>query len=187
LVNTYASRAQRVELDEAWLPVCGWAGYEVSNYGRVRSFKKRAIGRTWVCDFSIEPKILKPCIRNKYPSVLLIDKSRGRKWFSLHVLVLTIFKGPCSNGMQGAHDDGNTLNSKLSNLRWDTPAGNNADKKIHGTRQAGERCASHKLSEKQVVCIRSMRQGGVRAAELAATFNVCRNTITNITTGRTWV
>ncbi len=51
----------------------------------------------------------------------------------VHRLVLEAFVGPCPPGMVACHYDGNSANNAVSNLRWDTQAGNIADKKRHGT------------------------------------------------------
>lgn len=51
----------------------------------------------------------------------------------VHRLVLEAFIGPCPDGMVGCHTDGDPLNNRLDNLRWDTPSNNNRDKRAHGT------------------------------------------------------
>jgi hypothetical protein len=35
--------------------------------------------------------------------------------------------------MEGCHWNGNPADNRLTNLRWDTPAGNAADRERHGT------------------------------------------------------
>ena len=179
--TSHAVMAQR------WAPIPDWDGYEVSDYGNVRSWKQRSriARRTWAIDYSQPPHSLRPCNRNGYPSVLLIRDGTIRRWFLIHVLMLTVFVGPRPTGMQGAHNDGNRDNNQLSNLRWDTPAGNNADKIKHGTHQHGERIASSKLTAAQVRLIRTLRPATTVRA-LAQQFGVCLNTITNITQGHYW-
>lgn len=51
----------------------------------------------------------------------------------VHRLVLEAFTGPCPDGMEGCHNDGDRANSRLVNLRWDDRSGNNLDKREHGT------------------------------------------------------
>lgn len=51
---------------------------------------------------------------------------------AVHVLVLEEFVGLCPPGMESCHGDGDTQNNWLTNLRWDTPTNNNADKIKHG-------------------------------------------------------
>ena len=50
--------------------------------------------------------------------------------------------------MQACHNDGNRLNCKLENLRWDTISNNHKDKRIHGTWQIGEKANNSKYTEK---------------------------------------
>lgn len=56
-----------------------------------------------------------------------------RKYQYVHILVLTAFYGPCPEGMEGCHHDGDPLNNRLGNLRWDTHVGNVSDSIRHGT------------------------------------------------------
>jgi len=173
-------------MQETWRPVAGWPGYEVSDRGRVRSWKQRAPGRVWAEDRSQEPHILRPDTRNGYLSVVLSDKALGRQWAAIHRLVLEAFVGPAPEGAQGAHGDGDRNNNTLRNLSWKTPVANNADKRLHGTHQHGELIGTAKLTFWQVAQIRRLRAAGEPCAAVAAAFGVCRNTVTNITTNRAW-
>ncbi len=79
----------------------------------------------------------------------------GQKhWFMVHRLVLEAFVGPCPEGMEGCHNNGNPADNRLSNLRWDTRPNNHADKRQHGTMAAGERNGRSKLTRKEVEEIR---------------------------------
>ncbi len=51
----------------------------------------------------------------------------------VHRLILLAFVGECPDGLQACHYDGDKSNCRLSNLRYDTPKGNAADKVRHGT------------------------------------------------------
>lgn len=183
----HLAEASRQEIQEIWKPVEDWPGYEVSDHGRVRSWKRPASGRVWAVDYTRPPRNLKQDVRNGYPSVVLCDKDAGRKWASVHRLVLSAFCGPAPDGYHGAHGNGDTQDNRLSNLRWASPADNNADKARHGTRQNGERAGTAKLTWEDVAKIRERRSGGEPVWMIADEFGVCRNTVTNITTGRTWV
>lgn len=179
---------QRSEPHEEWRKIDGWPGYEVSDQGRVRSWKQRSRTqrRTWVIDRTREPRVLRPCKRNGYPSVLLIRDGDDRQWFSVHRLVLSVFVGPPPHDHEGAHRDGDRTNNRLSNLRWATHGDNEADKIGHGTRLRGALVGSSKLTSADVQEIRRARSAGEKVLSLAGRFGVCRNTITNITTGKSW-
>lgn len=116
-------------MDEVWLPVAGFEGrYEVSSSGSVRSLdrlidpggrgRRRMRGR-------VLSQVVTP---NGYCSVMLPN---GRSL--IHRLVLTAFVGPCPDGMEGCHNDGDRSNNNLENLRWDTRSENNHDAVEHRT------------------------------------------------------
>jgi hypothetical protein len=51
----------------------------------------------------------------------------------VHRLVLAAFVGPCPEGMEVRHLDGNPANTRLANLRYGTHSENELDKVRHGT------------------------------------------------------
>lgn len=107
---------------ENWLPIPGYPGYEVSDMGRVRSFKKTGFSHL----FFSSPKILKATPTHYgYPEVCLRN-GRSRRW-RVHQLVMLIFVGPCPEGLEVCHNDGDPLNNRLSNLRYDTHTNNMKD------------------------------------------------------------
>lgn len=173
---------------EQWREIPNWPGYEVSSYGRVRSWKQRSqtVRRTWEIDYSRSPRVLRHDNRNGYPSVLLIKDGTNRQWFGIHRLVLEVFVGPAPEGYEGAHCDGDKKNNRLGNLRWATHEENEADKIGHGTRLHGEQIRTARLTRSQVTQIRASRASGAKVKDLAAGYGVCRNTITNITQEHYW-
>lgn len=185
------SRAEpRDSLDDAaevWATVPDWYGYEVSNQGRVRSWKQRTKGRKWVADFNQPPTVLRPEIRNGYAAVVLSELGRKQKKASVQRLVLSAFVGEQPPHMQAAHNNGIKTDNRLENLRWATPVENNRDKLLHGTHQKGDRVGTAKLSWASVAEIRLRKSQGQRIASLCEAYGVCRNTIINITSGKTWV
>ena len=117
-------------MPEIWKSVVGYEGlYEVSDQGQVRSLTRN--GR--------RGKILRPgfgSVRKgcEYKRQLVILSVSGKhKTKTVHRLVLEAFVGPRPEGMEGCHNDGNTQNNKLENLRWDTRKNNHADSVKHGT------------------------------------------------------
>ena len=95
---------------EIWRAIEGWPGYEVSNMGRVRSWKWPSASRQWVPNYDREPRILRPAPRNGYLAVGLADKQRGQVQHNIHRLVLEAFVGPApSERHQGAHGDGDMI------------------------------------------------------------------------------
>lgn len=177
---------QRSEPLEQWRSIEGWPGYEVSDHGRVRSWKQRTKGRLWLPDYSQPARILRPDVRNGYASVVLSEKGKPVMRASVHRLVVEAFEGPSPDGWHGAHGNGDKSDNRLVNLRWASPAENNADKRAHGTYQSGEKIGAARLTSVQVLEIRARRASGETVRAVADRFGVCRNTVTNITRGHSW-
>lgn len=71
-------------------------------------------------------------------------------------------------------------------LRWDTKAGNHADKILHGTSLRGERHNMVKLSKRDVERIISRLQNNELHQSIAHDFGVTFQTISDIKHGKTW-
>lgn len=133
-------------MTEVWKKIDGFPGYEVSDLGRVRSWRSRnGKGR------SKEPHLLTPTPfqGRPYLRVALTGNSGNVTQHRVHRLVLEVFVGPCPDGMEGCHSDGNPTNNALTNLRWDTKASNFLDQITHGTRRRGERHPRSSMSDKE--------------------------------------
>lgn len=103
-------------------------GYEVSNLGRVRSYKNRyGQGKR---ELLPTPTIIngRPDQRG-YIQYLLSDEDGLRKNVRGHVLVATAFLGPRKRGMHICHFDDVKTNNRLDNLRYDTAKGNGLDRR----------------------------------------------------------
>lgn len=101
---------------EVWKDVQGYEGYyQVSNHGRVKSFKK------WKRSESTE-RILKGYHKNDYPVVCLKPRPHRCEKY-VHRLVASAFLGSNTN-MEVNHIDGNRHNNHVSNLEWVTHSGN---------------------------------------------------------------
>lgn len=113
--------------------------------------------------------------------------SPGRwKRHMVHAAVCTAFHGPRPKGLIVRHLDGDSVNNRAGNLRWGTQEENEADKILHGTAPQGENHGAAKLTETEVIEIRSAPQRRGIITELAMTYGVSHSTITNIRTGRNW-
>ena len=160
---------------EDWRPVVGWEDlYEVSDEGRVRNLRTGHL-----LAFQRLPK--------GYLTVELRQRGRPRYRRLVHRLVLFAFVGPCPDGHECNHQDGDKTNNHLGNLEWTTPSAN----QLHSYRTGlhpvtrGERVGLAKLTEGQVRTIRTWR-GRATLQAVAEQFGVGQTTIFNIWHGQTW-
>lgn len=173
---------------ENWRDVEGFEGfYQVSDQGRVKSLSRRVEmgGKFLGRKYTVKEKILRPAWDGNYYHVVL--SRSGREWTLLvHRLVLESFVGSQPTGMEGCHDDGNTRNNTLINLRWDTPAHNQQDRTKHGTSLRGRRGNSWRLRKAAPEIKRMYAEGAVSQRRLAEMFGTTMVTVSSIVNGRTW-
>jgi hypothetical protein len=117
--------------EERWLAIPGWDGwYEVSDHGRVRSVPRTVRLRAGHSR-SFQSRYLKLNNLRGYLRVCLRRNGEG-SWVFVHRLVLEAFRGSAPVGMVGCHNDGNSVNCRLENLRWDTQTNNLLDAVLAG-------------------------------------------------------
>ena len=105
----------------------------------------------------------------------------------IHRLVLETFVGPCPEGMECRHLDGDSYNNNLNNLCWGTRILNHKDKIKHGTSLRGVKNPQAKLTDGAVRDIRAMYITGLFSRNiLVEIFGVCRQSIDNIINKKTW-
>lgn len=177
-------KAQAVDsgsITETWRPVPGFPGYRVSDMGRVQSC------HAWRGNPGGEWRTIKGTTSGAgYPAVRLSHNGKARTT-AIHRLVLLAFVGVCPDGMEACHNNGDLSDNRLSNLRWDTPIANNADKKRHGTDGKGERNAMAKLTDEQVREIHKLlREGKLKQYEIARRVGISKMAITRIKQGAAW-
>lgn len=131
--------------------------------------------------YRLRPWLLSP----GYPCVTLHIHCKKVK-MKTAVIVLMSFIGPRPFGADSCHNDGNILNNKLSNLRWDTHRNNQKDMIIHKSSPKGERNGQSKLTQSDVLEICKMLDEHKTRAEIARKFRVDRTNIIAIAKGRNW-
>lgn len=174
-------------MTEKWKPISGYPMYDVSSYGRVRSWTDNKQRRLK------DPHLLSPGLDGHgYPMVVLCANGRSKS-LGIHRLVLTAFVGPRPPGKECCHADGSRTNNRLNNLRWDTRTANILDAVAHGTWTQvppvhwGEAHSQAKLTDAKVFRIRQLyAQGGITHRELGKQFGVGRSTISHIIRRETW-
>ena len=95
------------------------------------------------------------------------------------------FKGDCPKGREVAHIDGDQQNNRLENLMYATPLENNRHKAIHGTQPVGSKMWNAKLTEQDVIDIRS-KSPQISYAKIAKEYKVSLMAVANVITRKTW-
>ncbi|MEP7114561.1 MAG: hypothetical protein ABI862_14945 [Ilumatobacteraceae bacterium] len=104
-----------------------------------------------------------------------------------HVVVLERRVGPRPPGMMGCHALGcPRLCMNGRHLRWDTAAGNEADKVSDGTVVRGAKFWKTKLSEADVRSVRRRYADGELRQEIAADLGVTPSAVYAIIRGQSW-
>ena len=67
----------------------------------------------------------------KYLTVGLSNIDKCNKTLKVHRLILETYIGPCPEGMECCHNNGNRFDNRLKNLRWDSLSNNMEDKIKH--------------------------------------------------------
>lgn len=174
------------ENEERWKPVVGYEGlYEVSDRGRVRSLDR------WVTFSDGKRRLYKGrelsvCvdqIDSKYPykrCIVTLCKEGTQSTRKVHSLVYEAFVGKIPEGLHICHNNGNSCDNRLENLRADTPKSNTQDSIRHGTFHT-------KLSFKDVVKIRRLLEKGEKSMRsIARDFGVHHESVRKIKAGVIW-
>lgn len=109
-----------------------------------------------------------------------------RYYFPVHKLVLEAFVGPCPEGMEACHNNGDSYDNRLCNLRWDTHLNNVHDKIKHGTIARGVRTNLAKLVEDEVREIRRLCANGLSQKVVAQRYGVDQTQVSNIVRRKSW-
>lgn len=154
----------------------GFENYLIDKSGKVWS-KSRKGARTgkFLSPWTTKGHLLVRLYKNKKPHTRYV-----------HRLVLETFIGPCPEGLECCHNNGNPANNHLGNLRWDTRTSNRRDDIKHGVRPRGENHRSSKLTELDVCWIRYLKKAGICIRMLAEVYGVTYKNIELIVKRKTW-
>jgi hypothetical protein len=176
---------------EEWRPIVGYEGlYEVSNKGRVKSLAKSWLnGRKNSNVFTKNETILKKYIqKNGYERIVLRSNNTKKDLLVHRVVAITFIPNP-NNKPAVNHIDGNKLNNNIYNLEWVTYKENSKHSFITGLNKGpvGELCGTSKLTENQIIDIRSKySKGNFLQKELAEEYGVTRQAISKIILKNRW-
>jgi len=162
-------------MTEEWRDIPEFPDYRVSSHGRVRSLftgeiRKHQMSRLGYCRIGL--------YRDRRPVCRFI-----------HRLVAAAFIGPCPDGLQTNHIDGDKTNNHIENLEYLTRHGNIRHSWKIGLRSPilGTSHGMSKLTEAQVLGIRSRYAwGAATQTALAQEYGVSQSRISYIVTRRNW-
>jgi hypothetical protein len=174
---------------EIWKPVPGFGGhYEASSIGNVRSKDRVVIRKNpntgKPCKFFYKSKILRPCSSDKYGHQSVhISVDCKKQTIFVHTMVLLAFVGERPDNMECCHINGDARDNRIENLRWDTHYSNNQDRKRHGRYSTGKDHPMSKLTDKDVLAIRS---SGKSNKELRNIYRISNSQMHRILTKQSW-
>ena len=161
---------------ETWKPIPDFPGYEVSDHGRVKSYRKQVGFGDW--EIADEPqRILRTSVTASGYLGVQLRHDGHTHYLRIHQLVMWAFVGPQPDDLTVCHNDGDPSNNHLDNLRYDTLSNNVREAVWHGSRQ---------FSPSEIVEIRRKRCAGLTTVSLAETYNTSSSTISSICTGQTY-
>lgn len=154
--------------------------YEVSNYGRVRSWLNSGNTKLQLT----EPRYLSQQQDKKGYIVYFLMKEGKQRSFRAHRLVLHAFVGP--SDLQVNHKNGNRSDNYIDNLEYCTGSENMTHAYTVLKRQVlqGKNNGNTKFSEAQVAQIRDLAAKGMTPPAIARITGISRPYVQSIVSGK---
>lgn len=171
---------------EEWRSVAGFSGYEVSSFGRVRSWRP-INGRPET--ITIDPRILaqtKSAAGGHRIVTLCNGRRTGNAQRLVHRLVLESFVGPCPEGMECCHSNGDPSDNRLENLRWDSRRANAADRDAHGRTYRGDVHWNVRINSDIARRVIGMLMSGITQVAICKELGLAKHIVCDIKRKRTW-
>ena len=171
-------------MEEVWIKIINYDGYEISTKGQIRSLDRKIIQINGSNRF-FNGKILKQNIdKLGYKRCCIrIKNNRTAKNLTVHRLVAQAFIPNPLNLPQVNHIDGDKTNNNIENLEWCTAKENINHGHNNGLYDniIGEKNYNSKLSNKEVLEIRELwKTGKYFQRHLSEKYNVTITTISYI-------
>jgi len=172
-------------MEEIWKSIDGYRGYyDISNHGRVRSYRKMVKGRPVVCNKPQRALTLKQNGKG-YLNIHLYYEGSYEQCY-IHTLVLNAFVGKGRSNEECCHLDNNPINNRYDNLEWGTHKHNLLDFGTNKIVGKGEKNPMAKLSKETVLRIRQLAKAGLTYKEISDMTNVKRHNVGRIIRRQRW-
>lgn len=158
-----------------WINIKGFAGYEVSDSGLIKSIKRPQFSTCGRYNIRrkriISERILKQSINGS--GYLFVSLRKKKKHYStrVHILVANHFLGKKPNGLIVCHKDHNKMNNNILNLEYGTHSKNTKDYYRHSGRSRRTIPLSH------VSKIIARINNGETAKSIAKEYNIWPNDV----------
>lgn len=178
-----SARQYTLNPETEYRDIPNYPGYRAGNDGTIWSSwtlgSKKRIGGRW---HRLREELF---MDTSYHYVrLYVNKIKLRKF--VHVLVLEAFVGPCPEGMQTRHLDGNGEHNWLGNICWGTPLENTEDRFRHGTVLIGTDNGKATATPEIVREVRRLLAAGVPHVKIASRLGIGRGCVGGIAYRKAW-
>ena len=174
-MSTETSGTSGVEYRE----VPGFPGYRVGNDGTLWSKRRSGkrpetwVSETWRLIHGVQ-------VSSGHLQITLFDHGRRHAVF-VHRLILESFVGPCPEGMECRHLNGNPKDNRLANIAWGTRKENHADRV-----RLAERNGPTVLTKEIVLAARARVKSGECVTTIAVEYGLNHSNLCKAVKGRTW-
>lgn len=174
-------------MQETWLPVIGYEGlYEVSNKGNFRSLDRIVPHNKGKLLRKMKGKILVKTKDKQGRNYVTFSKSGKTSKVRIHLIVAKHFLGENPNNLEVCHNDGDSSNNCVTNLRYDTHKQNMEDMVTHGKSQRGEKNWNAVATVDQVMKVKELRAQGLYYKDICAQTGLSFCLVAKVCQGRSW-
>lgn len=154
----------------------GWEDYRAGNDGVIYSLRRRKRMRP-----------LKPSPGGSGYLQVVLCRDGEQKTQRVHVLVTEAFHGPRPEGLEASHQNGDHLDNRPENLRWETRSENLGRREQHGTHDKGLANSRASMTPELLARVQELLAANQTNAAIALQVGVSKTTISRIRSGRRYV
>jgi len=157
-------------------PIEGFSNYAAREDGQIVRLTSRTFAKAGTV-------LAGGYVRHGYRGVALQSDDKRQVTVPVHLLIAKAFHGPKPDGAVCRHLNGDKMDNRPANLAWGTAAENYANRDAHGTTAKGTTHGCAKLTEEQVVAIRSST---APQRALAKQYGVSQAQVSDIKLRKVW-